>query len=43
MTFEQERHTYDGTDAVIDYQIIGSNKKEVDKIDVSLVAARRSQ
>ena len=44
MTFEARKHIpMDGTDAVIDYQIIGSNKKEVDKIDVGLVAKRRSQ
>tara|TARA_Y100001968_G_C19333112_1_gene705359 strand:- start:525 stop:1262 length:738 start_codon:yes stop_codon:yes gene_type:complete len=31
----------DGTDAVIDYQILGSNKQEVDKIDVGLVACTK--
>ena len=43
MTFEARKHIpMDGTDAVIDYQIIGSNKKEVDKIDVGLVAVQRA-
>ena len=38
MTFEARKHIpMDGTDAVIDYQILGSNKQE-DKIDVGLVA-----
>jgi len=42
MTFEARKHIpMDGTDAVIDYQIIGSNKKEVDKIDVGLVACTK--
>ena len=37
MTFEARKHIpMDGTDAVIDYQIIGSNEQEVDKIDVGL-------
>ena len=37
MTFEASKHIpMDGTDAVIDYQILGSNKQEVDKIDVGL-------
>jgi len=31
----------DGTDAVIDYQILGSNHREVDKIDVGLVACTK--
>jgi type IV pilus assembly protein PilM len=31
----------DGTDAVIDYQILGSNQREVDKIDVGLVACTK--
>ena len=42
MTFEARKHIpMDGTDAVIDYQIIGSNNKEVDKIDVCLVACTK--
>ena len=42
MTFEARKHIpMDGTDAVIDYQILGSNEKEVDKIDVSLVACTK--
>lgn len=43
MTFEARKHIpMDGTDAVIDYQILGSNKKEVDKIDVGLVACTKA-
>ena len=42
MTFEARKHIpMDGTDAVIEYQILGSNKKEVDKIDVGLVACTK--
>lgn len=42
MTFEARKHIpMDGTDAVIDYQIIGSNEREVDKIDVGLVACTK--
>ena len=42
MTFEARKHIpMDGTDAVIDYQIFGSNKTEVDKIDVGLVACTK--
>lgn len=42
MTFEARKHIpMDGTDAVIDYQIIGSNEQEVDKIDVGLVACTK--
>jgi type IV pilus assembly protein PilM len=42
MTFEARKHIpMDGTDAVIDYQILGSNEKEVDKIDISLVACTK--
>ena len=42
MTFEARKHIpMDGTAAVIDYQILGSNKKEVDKIDVGLVACTK--
>ena len=41
MTFEARKHIpMDGTD-VIDYQILGSNKLEVDKIDVGLVACTK--
>ncbi|NOZ74543.1 MAG: type IV pilus assembly protein PilM [FCB group bacterium] len=39
MTFEARKHIpMDGSEAVIDFQILGPNKKEVDKIDISLVA-----
>ena len=42
MTFEARKHIpMDGSDAVIDYQIFGSNFKEVDKIDVALVACTK--
>ena len=42
MTFEARKHIpMDGTDAVIDYQILGSNTQEVDKIDVGLVACTK--
>jgi len=42
MTFEARKHIpMDGTDAVIDYQILGSNPREVDKIDVGLVACTK--
>ncbi|MBH10086.1 MAG: hypothetical protein CMG74_07015 [Candidatus Marinimicrobia bacterium] len=42
MTFEARKHIpMDGTDAVIDYQIFGSNNKEIDKIDVGLVACTK--
>jgi len=42
MTFEARKHIpMDGTDAVIDYQILGSNKQELDKIDVGLVACTK--
>ena len=42
MTFEARKHIpMDGSDAVIDYQIFGSNPKEVDKIDVALVACTK--
>ena len=42
MTFEARKHIpMDGTDAVIDYQILGSNEKEVDKIDIGLVACTK--
>ena len=39
MNFEARKHIpMDGTDAVIDYQILGPNRNEVDKIDVALIA-----
>lgn len=39
MTFEARKHIpMDGSEAVIDFQILGPNKKEVDKIDIGLVA-----
>jgi len=42
MTFEARKHIpMDGSDAVIDYQIFGSNPKEVDKIDIALVACTK--
>ncbi len=42
MTFEARKHLpMDGTDAVIDFQIFGPNRKEVDKIDVALVACTK--
>lgn len=42
MTFEARKHIpMDGSDAVIDYQVLGSNKKEVDKVDVVLVACTK--
>ena len=42
MTFEARKHIpMDGTDAGIDYQIFGSNEREVDKIDVGLVACTK--
>jgi len=42
MTFEARKHIpMDGSDAVIDFQIFGPNPKEVDKIDVGLVACTK--
>ena len=42
MTFEARKHIpMDGSDAVIDFQILGSNPKEVDKIDIALVACTK--
>ena len=42
MTFEARKHIpMDGTDAVIDFQVFGPNQKEVDKIDVGLVACTK--
>ena len=42
MTFEARKHIpMDGSDAVIDFQIFGQNPKEVDKIDVGMVACTK--
>ena len=42
MIFEARKHIpMDGTDAVIDYQVLGPNKTEVDKIDVALIACTK--
>jgi type IV pilus assembly protein PilM len=42
MTFEARKHIpMDGSDAVLDFQIFGPNQKEVDKIDVGLVACTK--
>ena len=42
MNFEARKHIpMDGTDAVIDYQILGPNRSEVDKIDVALIACTK--
>ncbi|MDP6684430.1 MAG: type IV pilus assembly protein PilM [Candidatus Marinimicrobia bacterium] len=42
MSFEARKHIpMDGTDAVIDYQILGPNRSEVDKIDVALIACTK--
>ena len=42
MMFEARKHIpMDGTDAVIDYQVLGPNKSEVDKIDVALIACTK--
>jgi len=42
LTFEARKHIpMDGTDAVIDFQIFGQNPKEVDKIDVGMVACTK--
>lgn len=42
LTFEARKHIpMDGTDAVIDFQIFGPNPKEVDKIDVGMVACTK--
>ena len=42
MTLEARKHIpMDGTDAVIDFQIFGQNSREVDKIDVGLVACTK--
>ena len=42
MTFEARKHiAMDGSEAIIDYQILGSNPKEVDKIDIALVACTK--
>jgi len=42
MIFEARKHIpMDGTDAVIDYQVLGPNRTEVDKIDVALIACTK--
>ena len=42
MTFEARKHIpMDGSDAVIDFQVFGPNPKEVDKIDIGLVACTK--
>ena len=42
MNFEARKHIpMDGTDAIIDYQILGPNRSEVDKIDVALIACTK--
>ena len=42
MNYEARKHIpMDGTDAVIDYQILGPNRSEVDKIDVALIACTK--
>ena len=42
LEFEARKHIpMDGTDAVIDYQVLGPNKTEVDKIDVALIACTK--
>ena len=42
MTFEARKHIpMDGSDAIIEYQVFGPNPKEVDKIDVGLVACTK--
>ena len=42
MTLEARKHIpMDGTDAVIDFEIFGPNAREVDKIDVGLVACTK--
>ena len=42
MTFEARKHiAMDGTDAVIDFQILGANPTDIDKIDVALVACTK--
>ncbi len=42
MVFESRKHIpMDGTDPVVDYQIFGQNTKEVDKVDVGLVACTK--
>tara|TARA_B110000438_G_scaffold245209_1_gene246079 strand:- start:2735 stop:3787 length:1053 start_codon:yes stop_codon:yes gene_type:complete len=42
MTFEARKHIpMDGSDAVIDFQVFGPNNKEVDKVDIGLVACTK--
>ena len=43
LEFEAKKHIpLDGTDAVMDYSIIGNNQNEIDKIDVLLVATTKN-
>ena len=43
LEFEAKKHIpLDGTEAVMDYSIIGSNQSEIDKIDVLLVATTKN-
>ena len=43
LEFEAKKHIpLDGTDAVMDYYIIGKNESEIDKIDVLLVATTKN-
>jgi type IV pilus assembly protein PilM len=42
MTLEARKHVpLDGTDTIIDYQVLGSNPIEIDKIDIGLVACTK--
>jgi len=42
MVFEARKHIpMDGSDPVVDYQIFGQNTKEVDKVDVGLIACTK--
>lgn len=43
LEFEAKKHIpLDGTDVILDFHIIGQNKKEIDKIDLILVATSRN-
>ena len=43
LEFEAKKHIpLDGTEAVLDYHILGSNIKEIDKIDVLLIATTKN-
>ena len=43
LEFEAKKHIpLDGTEAVMDYHIIGKNQSEIDKIDVLLVATTKN-